>query len=123
MSIGVILSVLGTMALTSGSIDIKIMNKINKYNHMANCFSSELMAHWSLQQYKAVQFCNSIQAPFYSRPVPGIKPFQPAISTDQIIDFLSFLCNPAFNSLLEAGNSEKTQRWVQVNRIKRDFLM
>jgi len=121
----VILSVLGPLAVLAGeSVDMNMMHKLNKYNLLANCYGHEQMTEWSLKQYKAVEFCKSIQSPMFSGPAAGIKPF-PAINAEQINALRGLLNNPALSSLLGgAGNAQQNQRWEQVwgqflNRNKR----
>ena len=123
----VILSVLGAMASAGGSVDMKMMHKLNKWNLMANCFGNDHMQEFAMKQYQAVEFCNNIQSPMFNGfqgPASGLKPF-PAINADQINALRGLLSNPALSGLLGAGNSAQNQRWEQVwgqflNRNKRD---
>lgn len=117
------MSVLGSLAYAGDSVDMNMMHKLNKYNLLANCFGSEMMAEWSLKQYKAMEFCQSIQSPMFSGPASGLKPF-PEINIEQINALRGLLSNPALSSLLGSANTKQNQRWEEVwgqflNRNKR----
>jgi len=116
-----VLSLLGSLAHASISMDGKISQKLNHYNAMANCFGHEMMMEESLKIHKAMEFCKNVQSPMFN-PSSGVKPFNAAsISTDQISALRAVLNNPALASILAPAQN---QQWEQVwgnflNRNKR----
>merc|ERR1711902_332366 len=90
-----VLSLLGSLAQASMSMDGKISQKLNHYNAMANCFGHEMMMEESVKIYNAMEFCKNVQSPMFN-PSSGVKPFNAAsISTDQISALRAVLNNPA----------------------------
>merc|ERR1711983_146300 len=125
-----VLSLLGSLAHASMSMDGKISQKLNHYNAMANCFGHEMMMEESLKIHKAMEFCKNVQSPMFN-PSSGVKPFNAAsISTDQISALPSILA-PAQNrqweqvwgNFLNRNKRQATQGLIDVSEAdEREFI-
>merc|ERR1712088_687882 len=109
-----VLSLLGSLAQASMSMDGKISQKLNHYNAMANCFGHEMMMEESLKIHKAMEFCKNVQSPMFN-PSSGVKPFNAAsISTDQI---------SALRAVLNRNKRQATQGLIDVSEAdEREFI-
>merc|ERR1712098_116766 len=66
-----ILSLVGLLALPAAyGSERKMMEKLNKYNLLAQCYGEEKMDQWVLAMHKAMEFCHEIQSPAQTLPGP-----------------------------------------------------
>jgi len=97
----VITALLGAVALASDPVEEKIMQKINKWNLLANCWGTDNMIKYALAQHQAIEFCGQVQAPLFPSAAESLRPFQNfPFQSSQLDALRSLLSNPALASLL-----------------------
>jgi hypothetical protein len=94
--LGVLLS--GPAVVRADPVEERVMQHINKWNLLANCWGAENMIKYAVAQHQAIQFCGQVQAPLFPA-VDALRPFP--IGSNQLDALRTLLSNPALASLLQ----------------------
>jgi len=86
---------LGLLAGSASASEEQLMYKMNKYMLMNACWGEEAMKQFSLEMYKAADFCMEIQTP----GVPDSS-FNPSAVGNQVEALQKLLANPLVSALL-----------------------
>ena len=91
-------ALLGVLVSAGDPVEEKVMQHINKWNLLSNCWGTENMIKYSVAQHQAIEFCGQVQAPLFPNSLDNIRPFP--IPGQQLDALRQLLSNPALASLL-----------------------
>merc|ERR1712198_2468 len=87
----------------------KLMEKINKYNLLAQCWSNEFMIKWSVEIVKAMEYCGEM---------PSSNSLFAPVGNNQLDVLRGLLNNPAIAALLQQKSSNP---WESLGKRKRSL--